>query len=890
VRREAGTTEVIMRSLSDNTKTCQRTRSRYVRGAGIFVLVLLGCLFGSAFVSAQHSTQSSASLSLQISPAAQVTTDGANAYVWIRLGSSGAGSLWGDNTNTCTSPIAGATAISSSGKFTYPLSSIPFAASNAYICVYDPGPPVSPASVPWPHTATSLAFVQQPTGTIAGSTITPAVTVKVLDGTGVLMTGSSASVTLAITSGTGASGATLGGTVTKSAVNGVATFGDLIISKAATGYQLTATSSNLTSTTSTQFNISSGSVNATSSTVNTNPASVVADGTTSSTVTVTLLDANTNPVSGKTVTLSQGSGNSTISAASGTSNSSGVVTFTVKDTKAETVTYTATDTTDSVVVAQTANVAFIPGALNHFAIAPISSPKTAGTPFTVSNITAQDVNNNTVTAFTSPVTYGGTAGVTGTSAAFTAGILTNASVTPSVAGTNLTFTVSDGSGHTGSATIATVNPGAAAKLVYTTVPSTGTAGTAFSVTVQSQDANGNPANPSSNTTIALSKATGGGTLSGTLTGSIPSTGNSVTISSVVYSKSDTMTLTATATAGQTTLTPVTSGNIVFSPGAASKLVFTTQPGGGTGGTAWSQQPVVALEDANNNILSGDNTDQINLSINTNPGGGALACTVNPANVAAGSASFAGCKIDKQGSGYVLKATSGSFSTTSSNFNVTIGPAAQLSFTTSPGGTIVAGSAFPTQPTVTIQDAGGNTVTSSTASITLSITSGTGATGAALACTANPKAASSGVDTFGGCNISVGSNASYTLTATATLGGNQASAASTPFLVGDFTVVVTTAISPNPTSRSSASATAVITVTSLGSFSGSVALTCSPTSKPSCSLSPTSVSVPANGTITSTMSLATSGNSTGAGTYTITITGTSGSLVRNVAPSPTWTLN
>ena len=54
--------------------------------------------------------------------------------------------------------------------------------------------------------------------------------------------------------------------------------------------------------------------------------------------------------------------------------------------------------------------------------------------------------------------------------------------------------------------------GAATKLVYTTVPSTGTAGTAFSVTVQSQDANGNPANLTSATTITLSKATGGGTL------------------------------------------------------------------------------------------------------------------------------------------------------------------------------------------------------------------------------------------------------------------------------------------------------------------------------------------------------------------------------------------
>jgi hypothetical protein len=104
--------------------------------------------------------------------------------------------------------------------------------------------------------------------------------------------------------------------------------------------------------------------------------------------------------------------------------------------------------------------------------------------------------------------------------------------------------------------------GAATKLAYTTVPSVGTVGTAFSVTVQSQDANGNPANLSSDTTITLSKASGSGTLNGTLTGTIASGANNVTISTPIYSPAGTMTLTATASGG-VTLTPVTSGYIVF---------------------------------------------------------------------------------------------------------------------------------------------------------------------------------------------------------------------------------------------------------------------------------------------------------------------------------------
>jgi hypothetical protein len=98
-----------------------------------------------------------------------------------------------------------------------------------------------------------------------------------------------------------------------------------------------------------------------------------------------------------------------------------------------------------------------PGPLDHFAISPISSPQAAGTAFAI-RIAAQDADNNTATSFGGTVTFAGTAGVTGPSAAFSSGVL-NASVTPTVAGSGLTVTVTDGSGHTGLAVIAGVNPG-----------------------------------------------------------------------------------------------------------------------------------------------------------------------------------------------------------------------------------------------------------------------------------------------------------------------------------------------------------------------------------------------------------------------------------------------
>ncbi|MEI6176222.1 MAG: autotransporter-associated beta strand repeat-containing protein [Verrucomicrobiota bacterium] len=93
------------------------------------------------------------------------------------------------------------------------------------------------------------------------------------------------------------------------------------------------------------------------------------------------------------------------------------------------------------------------GPVDHFAISPIATPQTVGTPITGITITAQDTANQTVTTFTGTVNFAGTAGITGTSASFVAGVLSNVSVTPTVVGSNLTLTVTDGvSGKTGTST------------------------------------------------------------------------------------------------------------------------------------------------------------------------------------------------------------------------------------------------------------------------------------------------------------------------------------------------------------------------------------------------------------------------------------------------------
>src|SRR5207253_655053 len=99
-------------------------------------------------------------------------------------------------------------------------------------------------------------FTTQPSNTVAGASIAPAVQLTVQDSFGNTVTSSNASITLAI--GNNPRSGTLGGTVSTAAVNGVATFSTLSIGKTGTGYTLSAASSGLTGTSSTGFNVIPG--------------------------------------------------------------------------------------------------------------------------------------------------------------------------------------------------------------------------------------------------------------------------------------------------------------------------------------------------------------------------------------------------------------------------------------------------------------------------------------------------------------------------------------------------------------------------------------------------------------------------------------------------------
>ena len=106
------------------------------------------------------------------------------------------------------------------------------------------------------NTADHVIFKTQPTDTPAGGTISPAVVLEVVDQYGNFVNNDNTdTVTISIGNDPSGGSATLSGTLTLTFANGLATFNDLSIDTAGTGYTLHATASVGPDTNSTPFNI-----------------------------------------------------------------------------------------------------------------------------------------------------------------------------------------------------------------------------------------------------------------------------------------------------------------------------------------------------------------------------------------------------------------------------------------------------------------------------------------------------------------------------------------------------------------------------------------------------------------------------------------------------------
>ena len=135
------------------------------------------------------------------------------------------------------------------------------------------------------------------------------------------------------------------------------------------------------------------------------PTTVPADGATSATISVLLYNGAGDAVPGKTVTLTPSGGNSTVTAVNATTTNTGNALFTVTDTTAESVTYTAEDTTDSV------NLPLLPVTVQ-FTAASGTTTTTSTTTTTTTSPTGSSTTTTSATAPSSTTTTTSGSGVT----------------------------------------------------------------------------------------------------------------------------------------------------------------------------------------------------------------------------------------------------------------------------------------------------------------------------------------------------------------------------------------------------------------------------------------------------------------------------------------------
>jgi adhesin/invasin len=365
-----------------------------------------------------------------------------------------------------------------------------------------------------------------------------------------------------------------------------------------------AASGSLSRTDSGTQTVVPGAVSASSSTVSASPNNnVTADGNAASTITVTVKDANNNPIPGQTVVLSvTGTGNSVSTPP--VTDANGQTTATLASTTAETKTVHANVGATS--ITQQPTVTFVPGpvsAANSTVTANPTNNLTAdGTASSTITVGLKDANNNAVSGQTVTLSVSGTGNslsspaLTDTNGLTTAQLLSAKAetkiVTASVGATIITqhsaVTFVAGTVNGSLSTVA-ANP-------TNNLTADGSASSTISVTLK--DANNNP--------ISGQMVTFSVTGTGNLCASPGLTDTNGQVAAVLKStRAETKTITATA--GATTLSPQPLVTFVPGPVNATNSTVTASPSTNVtaDGTAFSTI-TVTVKDATGNALAGQN--------------------------------------------------------------------------------------------------------------------------------------------------------------------------------------------------------------------------------------------------------------------------------------------
>ncbi|HTU93632.1 MAG TPA: hypothetical protein VMF69_26360, partial [Gemmataceae bacterium] len=558
---------------------------------------------------------------------------------------------------------------------------------NAYTLAASSGTLTQATSNAFNITPLHLAFLQGPTDTTAGSTISPAVTVLIEDQNDNVITGdNSDEVTLALAPGS-TSGGVLSGTLTEQVTDGEATFSDLSINQSGIYYLAASSPTNTSATGATSDYFYITPAGATQVVFTQTPSSGTA-GQALSTVTAAIEDqfgnVETSDTTDKvTISVKTGPGSFTSGSTTTATVSDGIATFNnlVLDTAG---TYTLSAASGSLTPG-TSNSIVINPATPHLVFTAQPSSTTAGSTISTVTVELEDQFGNVETSDStdkvsmalgagSPSgTLNGTLTVT-----FNAGVATFSNLSIDQAGDGYTLTASSTVNSTNLSVTSNafnITPAAAYKLAFLQQPMDTMAGNTIdpAVTVLIEDQYGNIETGDSTDKVSLSIGINpnNGVLNGTLTQTVSA--GEATFSDLSIDQAGAGYALLANSQTNTKLTQATSNDFTITPAAAAQLVLTQQPTNTAAGAVITPAVKVAIEDKFGNVESNDSTDTVSIAIGANPGSGTLSGTTTQ-TVVDGVATFGNLSINNAGNGYTLAAGSNiggqQLQVTSNTFNIT----------------------------------------------------------------------------------------------------------------------------------------------------------------------------------------------------------------------------
>jgi len=530
-----------------------------------------------------------------------------------------------------------------------------------------------------------LTFTAQPSDVVAGAVISPSIQIAVQDSFGNVVSSATTTVTVGLTTGAGSPGAILSGTHTVRTAGGVATFADLKVNKAGSGYTLTASVTGIANATSAAFAVTPGAAARLAFAVQ--PTGVVAGAVISPAVQVVIQDAQGNTVTGATtaVSLALTSGTGSAGAAlSGTltaSGANGVATFNFLIVNKAGVGYSLTATAAGLAGATSSGFDVIAGPPARLGFTVQPGEVMWGVSFHAAvQVAALDFYGNAVLNSTAIVTLAITNG-TGPAGASLGGTQTAASVNGVARFDGLTIN------RVGRYTLTATSPGLDSamsigfsvipRLAFIVQPSDVAAGVAMTpapeVAWLSDSLN---VQGFTNGSFGISITSGTGTAGATLVGGTSGVGlpsGAAAFNDVRVDKTGTG-YTLTATASDTSGVPTyatTSTPFSVTPGVAAQLSFTRQPTNVAKDSIVRPPIEVTLVDAGGNaVASSMAVVTIGITPRTGAAGATLSGTLTVTAIA-GVATFGDLRLSTLGTGYSLTATSaGLGSATTTTFAVT----------------------------------------------------------------------------------------------------------------------------------------------------------------------------------------------------------------------------